>query len=285
MTMKNNEVKKEFDVTRIKFESFLENLTKSWSFQRPLTESVVYSLFTGGKRYRPVLMIKAYEAFSGKEADEAILLFASAIEVLHTYSLVHDDLPCMDDDDYRRGQLTCHKKFGEDIAVLTGDALLNMAYELIFSAIKESGYNKNFIDAFGLFSTLTGAGGLIGGQVADLSFDKNSATIKDVEYIFTHKTCDLIAVALTCGAMLADASEEIVDGIKDYAYNFGFAFQIADDILDGESDGCSILSVVGEEKAKEMLAFYTQKAITALDGIENTQFFKEFALMAQNRIE
>lgn len=282
--MKNN-VQNEFDITREKFEKFLKCTSETLDSSRPLTESIIYSLFTGGKRYRPVLLIKAYETFSGKDADYSVYYFASAIESLHTYSLVHDDLPCMDDDDYRRGKLTCHKKFGEDIAVLTGDALLNLAYEFIHKAIVESNYNKNFIDAFGVFSMLTGARGLIDGQVADLNFSKQNATINDVEYIFRHKTCDLIVASIACGALLAGASDDVVEKAIEYAYNFGFAFQIADDILDGESDdGCSILHVVDESKAKELLADYTQKAINALNGIENTEFFKEFALIAQNRI-
>ena len=283
--MKNNVAEKEFELTRNKFENFLISLSKTWNFQRPLTESIIYSLFTGGKRYRPVLLIKAYELLSGKDASDEVFYFASAIECLHTYSLVHDDLPCMDDDDYRRGQLTSHKKFGEDIAVLTGDALLNMAYELVYSAIKLSGYNKNYIDAFGLFASVTGANGLISGQIADLAFQCEKATISEVEYIFSHKTCDLIVASIAIGAMIAGASYDLVNKMKEYAYNFGFAFQLADDLLDGKDDGCSVLSVVSEEKARQMLEDYTVKATNALDGIERVEFFKEFALLAKNRLK
>ena len=267
------------------FEEFLLAEINGWTFSEPLTESMRYVLSTGGKRFRPVLFLATYEIFSGK-VDECALLFASAIEVLHTYSLVHDDLPCMDDDDYRRGQPTCHKKFGEDIAVLTGDALLNMAYELVFKAIEKSDRKERAIEAGKVFAMLTGADGLIGGQIDDLAFSElKSPCFDDIEKIFRRKTCNLIIASAKCGAILSGTSDSNVSLVSDFAYSFGFAFQIADDLLDGDDgDGCTILKVCGKESAEEMLSDYTLRAQSALEKIDaNVEVLIYFAKIAEKR--
>ncbi len=277
---------KTFDKTRAEFERFLKKLSLDWNFPAPLCESMKYSLFTGGKRFRPVMLIEAYKAFCGK-TDETVFYLAAAVELLHTYSLVHDDLPCMDNDDYRRGKLTSHKKFGEDIAVLTGDALLNLAYETVFRAIEKSGYAKNVVKAGALFASLTGAGGLIAGQINDLRFARSGGDMAALTDIFRHKTCDLIAAAVLMGAVAANADENSVDAMKEYAYNFGFAFQIADDIIDGkDADGCSVLKLTNETEARKLLADYTERAVRALGRISaDTKFFADFARIAKMRIE
>lgn len=277
---------KTFDKTRAEFERFLKERSSTWSFPQPLCESMRYSLFTGGKRFRPVMLLEAYKAFAGK-TDETAFYLASAVEMLHTYSLVHDDLPCMDNDDYRRGKLTSHKKFGEDIAVLTGDALLNLAFETVFKAIEISGFSVNTVKAGAMFASLTGADGLIAGQVLDLRFSESGGDMSALNEIFRRKTCDLIAAAVLMGTISADADENDVAAMKEFAYNFGCAFQIADDIIDGgDADGCSVLKLVSEAEARKMLDEYTERAIGALDKVNaDTKFFAEFALNAKTRVE
>ncbi len=274
-----------FDNLRLEFENFLQREIETWTFSQPLLDSMKYVLTTGGKRFRPVLLLSSYEMINGK-IDEIALTFALAIEVLHTYSLVHDDLPCMDDDDFRRGKPTCHKKFGEDIAVLTGDALLNMAYELVFRAIMKSEDKPHAIRAGEVFSHLTGADGLIGGQIDDLAFEKlKEPSFDDIEKIFRRKTCNLIVASAQCGAILAGADARNERLISEFAYSFGFAFQIADDILDGESaDGCTILKVFSKEVSEEMLSDYTLRAQSALEKLDyNSEFLAYFTKMAEKR--
>ncbi len=276
---------KQFEEVKSSFEEFLRKETDEWSFASPLGEAMKYSLFSGGKRYRPVLLLNAYKAFGG-EIDEAVKLFAMAVETLHTYSLVHDDLPCMDNDDYRRGVPTCHKKFGETIATLAGDALLNLSYELIFRAIELSNNSPKYLKAATIFSSLTGANGLIGGQVKDLSFDESEG-FDGLEFVYTRKTCNLIVASVVCGAILGGASETEWDAMRGFAYNFGFAFQIADDIIDGEKgDGCSILRLTDMDKAKVLLSEYSAKAMDYLNSLDrNLEFFKQFTLIAEKRVK
>lgn len=276
---------KEFNETRERFESYLAALFDGKKYPEPMSESMKYSLFTGGKRVRPVLTLQAYKAFTGR-IDDIALELAASVELLHTYSLVHDDLPCMDDDDYRRGQPTSHKKFGENIAVLTGDALLTAAFERFFAAASMSGNKERIVEAGYEFAHLTGANGLIAGQVRDLAFDKSTKqTLNEIEYIFRHKTCDLIIAAVKIGAIAGGADRKSVAAMENYAYNFGFAFQIADDYLDGDKqDGCTILKVIDKNEAKRLIKVYTDRAIKALDAIHaDVDFFREFALKAAAR--
>lgn len=277
---------KELENTREAFERALKKTAEEWDFPAPLAQSMQYSLFTGGKRFRPVLFIETYKAFRGC-VDASAMLFAQAVEVLHTYSLVHDDLPCMDNDDFRRGQLTSHKKFGEHIAVLTGDALLNMAFELALKAA-ECGLDKNCaLKACKRFAELTGASGLIAGQVADLSFSGRQADFKELEYIYAHKTCDLIAAAVECAAILAGADDGAIAALKSYAYNFGFAFQLADDIIDGnDCDGCSVLKIMPMSDARALLVDYTLRAVSSLQSVNaDTGFLAYFAEKAEKRLK
>lgn len=276
---------KEFYETRERFESYLAALFDGKNYPEPMSESMKYSLFTGGKRVRPVLALQAYKAFTGR-IDDIALELAASVELLHTYSLVHDDLPCMDDDDYRRGQPTSHKKFGENIAVLTGDALLTAAFERFFAAASMSRNKERIVEAGYEFAHLTGANGLIAGQVRDLAFDKSAKqTLNEIEYIFRHKTCDLIIAAVKIGAIAGGADRKSVAAMENYAYNFGFAFQIADDYLDGDKqDGCTILKVIDKNEAKRLIKDYTDRAIKALDAIHaDVGFFREFALKAAAR--
>ena len=276
---------KEFNETRERFEAYLAAIFDEADYPEKIKESMKYSLFTSGKRVRPVLTLQAYKAFAGKIDDTALEL-AAAVELLHTYSLVHDDLPCMDNDDYRRGQLTSHKKFGEDMAVLTGDALLTAAFERIFAAALISGDKARIAEAGYEFARLTGAGGLIAGQVRDLAFENDPKhTLGEIEYIFRHKTCDLIIAAVKIGAIAGGADKRSVAAMENYAYDFGFAFQVADDYLDGDDqDGCTILKVVSKDEAKKLIEVYTEKAIKSLEEANaDTEFFREFALRAAKR--
>ena len=272
----------EFERYKAKFEEFLSTTIERWDFPSPLKESMTYSLKSGGKRYRPTLMLIAYEKFGGEICD-SVLNFALAIECLHTYSLVHDDLPCMDNDDFRRGNPTNHKVFGETTAVLCGDALLNYAYELVFKAIKQSGFDKKFVLAGDIFSARTGANGMIKGQVLDLNFGGEKQNYFEVT---KHKTADLMSASITIGAMLAGASEEEIALIDEFAYDFGFAFQIIDDILDKDKDeDCTILRFENEESAKILAITYIENGLKCLDKIEkDLDFFREFSLVAFRRI-
>lgn len=273
----------EFNTLKEKFDNFLSEIVRSeWDYPSPLRESMEYALFSGGKRYRPTLMLCAYRSFGG-EINPTVLRFAVAIECLHTYSLVHDDLPCMDNDDMRRGVPTVHKKFNETTAVLAGDALLNYAYETIFSAIKASGYDKNFVRAGELFSKSTGASGMIKGQVLDLNFNGN---IDELYRVYRHKTADLLSAAITIGAILAGASDEEVLSMSEFAYGFGYAFQIIDDILDGKNeDKCTILRFGDTAWAKQIATKFMTDGIKNLDKIHKDMgFFREFSAVALERI-
>lgn len=272
---------REFEIIRGCFEEFFDGLIGGWKIAEPLGEAMRYALTTGGKRIRPVLLLETYKALTGR-ISSAVLYFAAAVETLHTYSLVHDDLPCMDNDDFRRGKPTVHRKFGETIAVLAGDALQSKAFELSSLAAAEEG-TPAAARAAAIFASLTGAEGLVGGQVADLAFGENG-TYDTLKFIYEHKTCDLIAAAVRCGAVLAGADGETEKKLAEYAYNFGFAFQIADDILDGGKDeGCSILRFMSADEAKKLCARHTAAAIDALGGIKNSEFLAYFAQKCEKR--
>ncbi len=276
-----------YENTRARFETHLLKLTDAWDYPEPILSSMKYSLFTGGKRFRPVLLLETYKAIKG-EIDDVALTFAAGVESLHTYTLIHDDLPCMDDDDYRRGQLTNHKKFGEDIAVLAGDALLNQAAEWVFAAIETGGNSLGAVRAGAQFFKRTGAAGLIGGQIHDVAFEKLSEpTFADIERIFHHKTCDLIIAAVQCGALLAGADAATVEALVEFAYHFGFVFQTVDDILDGEqADGCTILKIMSADEARSMADEYARRAVNALDKLQiNTDFLRDFTLKSVKRLK
>lgn len=183
-----------------------------------------YSMFAGGKRLRPALCIGAFEACGGE--GDAVLPAACGLEMVHTFSLIHDDLPCMDDDDFRRGRPTSHKVFGEAMAVLAGDALLVQAFEMVAATGKP-----------GCVLTLAqslGSRGMLGGQVVDILSEGKAVDLATVDYIHRHKTAALIAGSLALGAQMADASEAVIAGLREFGYKIGLGFQIVDDCLDLE---------------------------------------------------
>ncbi len=229
-----------------------------------LARAIEYSLFTGGKRFRPVLCLASSEAVGGK--DEAVLPAACAIELIHNYSLIHDDLPCMDNDDYRRGQLTCHRKFDEPTALLAGDGLLTLAFEVL-SCNYISSSAGNVLHTINEIAFAAGISGMVGGQVIDLTC--NQETVEGLENLHKMKTGALIRVSVRAGALLNLASEECLSLLTVYAENLGLAFQIMDDVLDFDKDKLknSFLSVYNQEEAKRKVHELTEEAVKSLEPL------------------
>lgn len=205
-----------------------------------LVSAMKYSLNAGGKRLRPILVLLAYESL-GRDPRE-ILTPACALELIHTYSLIHDDLPCMDDDDLRRGKPTLHRIFPEAIAVLAGDALHALAFELLAST-----GDARIVQEVG---SAIGISGMLGGQVADVKSEGKSITIEEMDYIHRKKTAALIEVSLKIGAMLANADEKTINIFSGYGFKIGLAFQIVDDILDVTGDQAKLGKEIGSDEKK-----------------------------------
>lgn len=252
-------------------------------YQKTVFQAMNYSVLAGGKRIRPILMLETYKLFGG--SNKAIESFVAAIELIHTYSLVHDDLPAMDDDELRRGKLTTHAKFGEAMGVLAGDGLLNYAFEIALDTLDETkgADNRAVIRSLKVLAKKAGIYGMIGGQVVDVEAEKQYGISKNrLDFIYELKTGDLIEAAMMIGAILGGATDEEVEQIKDVAKKIGLAFQIQDDVLDviGETEtiGKSVGSdeknqkatyVVfeGLEKAKQEVADLTDDAIAILQEL------------------
>ena len=279
-------IAKELQARKEEVEVFLRELNFE-SIPQPLKSSMEYSLLDGGKRIRPILFLETFRLFGGT-VSESVKKFACALECIHIYSLIHDDLPCMDDDDLRRGKPTNHKVFGEAVAVLAGDALLNFAYELMAEALKLSGYDKKYADSIYYVTHSIGAKGLIGGQNLDIVSEKDVITAEKLEYIYTHKTCDLIRSSMVSGAIISGADEEDIAYVAEYADAFGFAFQIRDDLLDREEGKSApsndYVAVFGEKNAKAVLEKEIDRAVSALGKLNyDTGFLKKFALKSADR--
>ena len=238
-------------------------LPKKRELPTALHEAMRYAVFSGGKRVRPILALAACEAVGG--AEKNALAAACALELIHNYSLVHDDLPCMDDDDVRRGRPTCHKKFGEMTAVLAGDALLTLSFQIL-SSPNGSRSPKEFqrlMTVSGLIAQAVGSRGMVGGQIVDMEFQKKEVDLPTLEYINTHKSGALIAVSLRAGAILGGGTARQVEALYRYGKNLGLLFQIIDDILDREGYAKTIgMHEAGKEaerlleKAKKELAIF-----------------------------
>ncbi|MCU0751250.1 MAG: polyprenyl synthetase family protein [Akkermansiaceae bacterium] len=221
--------------------------------ERPSTihEAMRYSIFAGGKRLRPVLCVAAAEACGGTAADA--LAPACAVELMHTYSLVHDDLPAMDDDDLRRGRPTCHKMFGEGMAVLCGDALLTEA----FLVLSQAPSNKRYVtrDYITELAETGGSRKLIGGQVMDLEGEGKKLTKRELIRIHESKTAALLTSSLRLGAMTANATPAKLAAISDFGYNLGLAFQVIDDILDVTQSPEVLGKTAGKDQAVEKATY------------------------------
>ena len=260
-------------------------LPKSDKGQKNVVKAMKYSLLNGGKRLRPTFVLEFCKACGGN-IDDAVA-FACAVEYVHTYSLIHDDLPCMDDDDMRRGNPSCHKMFGESTALLAGDALLTHAFEIISSCDLS---DEKITAAVMLLSQNAGVGGMIGGQVLDLLYEeKVEPTVNEVVDVYRMKTGALISASCLLGCIAAGADENKLAYASKYAYNLGVAFQIQDDILDiegdeetigkpvgsdEENDKTTYVTMVGVEKAKKDVERLTNNAIAYLDEFEDTEFLK-----------
>lgn len=217
-------------------EKWLDERIESYSvFSSRLTESMRYSLFAGGKRLRPALMFASFGIFSQRE--ETVIPYAASIEALHTYSLIHDDLPAMDDDDLRRGRPTNHKVFGEAEAILAGDALLTKAFEFASDRSNTPGVTDSIrVNAVYALSLAAGDKGMVAGQFADIEAESKSACAEMVDFIHLNKTAALIRYSVSMGAILAGRDNEDFIRLDSFGKNLGIAFQIIDDILDITSD-------------------------------------------------
>lgn len=216
-------------------------------------EAMRYSIFAGGKRLRGALVVAVAEVLGADK--ERVLPAAAALEMIHTYSLIHDDLPAMDDDDYRRGKLTCHKVYGEAVAILAGDALLTHAFGT-FTLLQENGFDSDVVlRVIQEVYKAAGSQGLIGGQVVDLESEGTKVKEETLEYIHNHKTAALFSAAVRSGALLAGADEDELQALSDYARFFGLAFQITDDLLDLTGDEKLLGKKPGRDLAKNKATY------------------------------
>lgn len=254
-----------------------------------LVSAMRYSLFAGGKRIRPVLVLAASGAAGGREEDA--LVPACAIELVHTYSLIHDDLPAMDDDDFRRGRPTCHRAFDEGTAVLAGDALLTMAFDLLSEGGQVTGHELR-LQMVRELARAAGWRGMVGGQQVDMDSEGTQADLPTLEYIHTHKTGALIRCSLILGGLSANADESTLKALGNYGERVGLAFQVVDDILDvtatteemGKDQGSDAArgkvtypGLFGLEEARERARKLVQDAKAAVEGVDATGRLAEIA--------
>lgn len=261
--------------------------------QDEVVDAMKYSLTNGGKRLRPVLTLEFCKACGGDRHDA--IEAACAVEFIHTYSLIHDDLPCMDNDDYRRGKPSCHKEFSEDIALLAGDGLLTHAFQIISdSDMSDSAKAK----AVSLLAENAGVGGMLGGQVLDLKYEIGNPTVKELLTVHKMKTGALIAAACIMGCIASGADSAKIAAASRFAYYIGIAFQIKDDILDvvGSSDKLgkpigsdadnnktTYVTKVGLTKAQSDVELLTQKGLKELEVFEDSEFISMLADRLINR--
>ena len=276
-------------------EGLLRELKKVPAYDETLEKAMEYSLMAGGKRLRPVLLMAAADAV-GKDGA-AFLTTGCAIEMIHTYSLIHDDLPAMDNDDYRRGKPTNHKVFGDGIAVLAGDALLTLAFEVMLR--QEGAAPETLVTVVSEMSRAAGPYGMVGGQVLDLEGEGRRLDLAALRKIHMGKTGALFCAAIRSGAILAGAKEEELAALTLYAERFGLAFQITDDILDVTGDEAAIGKPVGSdvrnekatyvtltslEEAKKLAEDAVDEAVEALDIFgERAAFLRDLALFLLGR--
>ncbi|MGG3798068.1 polyprenyl synthetase family protein [Metabacillus fastidiosus] len=234
-------------------EESLPNFIKYLEAPETLKESMLYSLNAGGKRLRPILVLATLQAY-GKNEELGIAV-GCAIEMLHTYSLIHDDLPCMDDDDLRRGKPTNHKVFGEALAVLAGDGLLTQCFSVIVNEKNPEVTAEMKIRLISEFVKAAGPEGMVGGQVLDMEAETKTLTLPELEYVHENKTAKLLMFSIIAGAILADASESDIQYLRTFAFHLGIAFQIRDDILDIEGNEELIGKRVGSDSSNEKTTY------------------------------
>ena len=221
-----------------------------------LARAMRYSVFAGGKRIRPILCMAAAEAAGGPEDGEQVLPVACALECIHTYSLIHDDLPAMDDDDYRRGRLTSHKVFGEALAILAGDALLTIAFQWMADPALLPGLpQERLLAAIREIASGAGYRGMVGGQVADMEAEGRAVDMETLQVIHAHKTGALLTASVRAGALLAAADPETLAALTTYGTHIGLAFQVADDILNVEGDRATLGKRTGSDAVRGKATF------------------------------
>jgi len=246
--------------------------------ERPslIHQAMRYSVFAGGKRVRPILCIEAFRIFSTD--TPSVLPVACALEFIHTYSLIHDDLPALDNDDLRRGRPTCHKKFGEAMAILAGDALLTLAFETLAGApllpAERVALVREIAAAAGTRE------GMVGGQVADLEAERKQVSAELLEYIHRSKTAALIRASIVSGAIAGGASNEDQERLRTFGGLIGWAFQVTDDILDVEESSAALGKTAGKDQAQQKATY------PALFGLEKShQFARELAARAKAALD
>ncbi|WP_276905817.1 polyprenyl synthetase family protein [Peptoniphilus duerdenii] len=268
------------------------NIPTTDDFQKKIYESMKYSLSTGGKRVRPILALVSYSIFNNDSKDfSEIIPYAVAIEYIHTYSLIHDDLPAMDNDDIRRGKPTNHKVYNEAIAILAGDGLLNLAAEVVakeLEGITDPIKLKRAIKSFRYIFSSSGIQGMVGGQTIDIDLSVDEMSLEEVETMYKLKTGALIKAPLAVGAIIGGATPEELISIEGYAEQLGLQYQIKDDILDYEddlnSDVATLSKLVSKEELESLLMKTYNKAINYLEEIDrNTDELKNIARDLLNR--
>lgn len=262
--------------------ALIEHLPVANDGQKSVVMAMKYSLTNGGKRLRPILVLEFCKMCGGD--TEKAMAYACAVEYVHTYSLIHDDLPCMDNDDLRRGKPSCHKMYGEATALLAGDALLTHAFEIASTADFDGAKNA---DAVSLLAQNSGVCGMIGGQVLDLKYEAASPSMSQLLTVHKLKTGAMISAACLLGCIAGDATEEQILAASKFAYYLGIAFQIKDDILDvtgdeqklgkpvgsdKDNEKTTYVDIVGLNKAQEDVEKLTQAAIESLSAFENNEF-------------
>lgn len=277
----------------------IDYLPKAQGKQKLLLEAMNYSVQVGGKRIRPMFLLETYQLCRG-ENEKEVYPYMAALEYIHTYSLVHDDLPAMDNDDYRRGNLTTHKKFGEDFGILAGDGLLNYAYEVLMKAILSSKDMEKNAKAGSIIAQKAGIYGMVGGQSLDVLLTQKKVSQTDLEFIFNCKTGALIEAAFMVGGVLAGVDDDTIKQLEKAGNLVGVAFQIKDDILDitstQEEFGKPVFSdernkkttyvtLYGMEKANEDVMKMSKKAEDIVRNIGNNIFLVELINKLINRIK
>ncbi len=275
-----------------------KNITNEECLEQTLNQSMEYSLMAGGKRLRPILILSTYKIF--KEDIQKCMPYAVAIEMIHNFSLIHDDLPAIDNDDFRHGKPTNHKQFKESTAILAGDGLLNKGYIVISEDLKNTTNAEELKDKIRIFNEFSIAvDRMIAGEYIDTEYEGKMISELELEYIHKNKTGALLKLCVRIGAILANCSEEDLNKLTIYAEKIGLAFQIKDDILgeegneeilgkpvgnDKELEKCTYVSKYGLQKSKEILEEITNDAIEQLNDYgEKAEFLKELALYIKNR--
>ena len=263
-----------------------EFLPKEEGFAKSMAQAMNYSMLAGGKRLRPLLMQETYRLFGGKE--KVIWPFMTGMEMIHTHSLIHDDLPALDNDDYRRGRLTTHKVYGEAMGILSGVALLNYAYETMLLAFERTAYPERVIRGLSVMAEKTGIHGMLGGQSVDVENDGTPLTKEMLDYIYRNKTSALIEAAMMTGAILAGADENSAAITEEAAGKIGLAFQIQDDILDVTSteeelgkpvhsdeknNKVTYVTLFGIEEASRQVKELSEDAVSLLKGLNKNNEF------------